>query len=136
MVEFPLRFISTLQKFCKVGDLNVSALAMLLFIMWTLTFVFISLLNNANNNSLQFYIAFMGTQSTLHRRGESPQPPPACSIYLDDAMAAILRQNAHHTPAYWWRGDMMMDRGQWPNLARTPGLHPYSFLKDILRTSV
>ncbi len=109
MVEFPLRFNSTLQMFCKVGDLNVSALAMLWFIMLTLTFVFISLLNNANNNSLQLYSALMGTQSTLHRRGESPHPPPACSIYLDDAMAAILRQNAHHTPAYWWRGDMMMD---------------------------
>ncbi len=27
----------------------------------------------------------------------------------------------------------MMDRGQWANLARTPGLHPYSFSKDILR---
>ncbi len=27
----------------------------------------------------------------------------------------------------------MMDRGQWLNLARMPGLHPYSFLKDILR---
>ncbi len=25
-----------------------------------------------------------------------------------------------------------MDRGQWPNLTRTPGLHPYSFSKDIL----
>ncbi len=25
-----------------------------------------------------------------------------------------------------------MDRGQWVNLARTPGLHPYSFSKDIL----
>jgi len=30
------------------------------------------------------------------------------SILLDDAMAAILRQNAHHTPAYWWRGDRVM----------------------------
>jgi len=29
--------------------------------------------------------------------GESPQPPPMCSIHLDDVMAAILRQNAHHT---------------------------------------
>ncbi len=28
-----------------------------------------------------------------------------CSIHLDDATAAILSQNAHHTPAYWWRGD-------------------------------
>ncbi len=25
-----------------------------------------------------------------------------------------------------------MVRGQWMNLARTPGLHPYSFSKDIL----
>jgi len=26
----------------------------------------------------------------------------------------------------------MMDRSQWANLARMPGLHPYSFSKDIL----
>ncbi len=32
-----------------------------------------------------------------------------CSIHLDDATAAILRQNAHHTPAYWWRGDRVMN---------------------------
>jgi len=38
-------------------------------------------------------------------RGLSPRPPPMCSIHLDDATAAIVRQNAHHTPAYWWRGD-------------------------------
>ncbi len=31
-----------------------------------------------------------------------------CSIHLDDATAAILRQNAHHAPAYWWRGDRVM----------------------------
>ncbi len=31
---------------------------------------------------------------------ESPQPPPVCSIHLDDGMAAKLRQNALHTPAY------------------------------------
>ncbi len=41
-------------------------------------------------------------------RGESPRPPPMCSIHLDDATAAILCQNAHHTPAYWWRGDRVM----------------------------
>ncbi len=40
--------------------------------------------------------------------GESPHPPPMCSIHQDDAMAAILHQNAHHTPAYWWRGDRVM----------------------------
>ncbi len=26
-----------------------------------------------------------------------------------------------------------MVRGQWGNLARMPGLHPYSFSKDILK---
>ncbi len=31
-----------------------------------------------------------------------------CSIHLDDATAAIVRQNAHHTSAYWWRGDRVM----------------------------
>ncbi len=30
------------------------------------------------------------------------------SNHLDDATAAILRQNAHHTPAYWGRGDRVM----------------------------
>ncbi len=54
-----------------------------------------------NNNSLHLYSAFLGTQSALHYEGRSPHPPPVCSIHLDDATAAILRQNAHHTPAYW-----------------------------------
>ncbi len=31
-----------------------------------------------------------------------------CSIHLDDTTAAILHQNAHHTPVYWWRGDRQM----------------------------
>ncbi len=61
------------------------------------------------NNSLYLYSAFLGTQSALHRRGGvSPQPPPVCSIHLDDATAVIFRQNAHHTPVYWWRGDRLM----------------------------
>ncbi len=37
--------------------------------------------------------------------GGSPQPPPVCSIHLDDATAAILHQNAQHTSVYWWSGD-------------------------------
>ncbi len=32
--------------------------------------------------------------------GGSPQLPPMCSIHLDDATAAIVRQNIHYTPAY------------------------------------
>ncbi|MGL4646505.1 MAG: hypothetical protein ACRCVL_05260, partial [Cetobacterium sp.] len=39
---------------------------------------------------------------------ETPQPPPMCTIHLDDVTTAILRQNAHHTPAYWWRRDRVM----------------------------
>ncbi len=37
-----------------------------------------------NNNELHLYSAFLGTQSDLHTRGESPHPPPMCSIHLDD----------------------------------------------------
>ncbi len=57
------------------------------------------------HNLLHVYSAFLG----IHRKGQSPQPPLVCSIHLDDdATAAILRQKAHHTPAYWWRGDKVM----------------------------
>ncbi len=57
--------------------------------------------DNNNNNKLHLYSAFLGTQSALHSKGwgESPHPPSVCSIHLDDATAAILRQNAHHTTA-------------------------------------
>ncbi len=48
-----------------------------------------------NNNLLHLHSAFLGTQSTL---GESHQQ---CAV-------AIVCQNAHHTPAYWWRGDRVM----------------------------
>ncbi len=56
------------------------------------------------------YIALFWVLKVLYIEGGggSPQPPPVCSIHLDDATAAILRQNAHHTPVYWWRGDRVM----------------------------
>ncbi len=57
---------------------------------------------------LHLYSTFLGTQSALHTRGESLQPPPMCSIHLDDVTAAIVHQNTHHTPAYRWRGDRVM----------------------------
>ncbi len=53
-----------------------------------------------NNNLLHLYSAFLGTQSALHRSGESPQPPSVCSIHLNDMTAAIVCQNIPHTPAY------------------------------------
>ncbi len=92
------------------------------------------------NNLLHLY--FLDTQSALRRRGECPQPPPVCSIHLDDATTAVLCQNAHHTPAYWWRGDRVMKPiGVWGLLGGHDGQRPIwagcrayipTFLKDIL----
>ncbi len=80
---------------------------------------------NNNNKLLHLYCAFLGTESALHRRGESPRPPPVCSIHLDNATAAILRQTAHHTPAYWWRGDRVMKPiGVWGWLGGHDGQRP------------
>ncbi len=48
------------------------------------------------------YCVLLYTQSALQSyMGISPQPPPVCSIHLDDATAATAqrRQCAHHTPA-------------------------------------
>ncbi len=45
--------------------------------------------NNNNNNLLHLYSAFLDTQSTLHSKGESPHPPPMCSIHLDDGYICI-----------------------------------------------
>ncbi len=73
--------------------------------------------------------------------GVSPQSPPVSSIHLDDATAATeqQRQCAHHTPATGgeerviepikWMGIIRrpwLTRASGGNLARTPGLHPYS----------
>ncbi len=53
---------------------------------------------------IALYCVLLYTQSTLQScggGGVSPQPPPLCSIHLDDATAATAqrRQCAHHTPA-------------------------------------
>ncbi len=76
--------------------------------------------------------------------GVSPQPPPVCSIHLDDATAATgqRRQCAHHTPATGgeereiepikWMGIIRrpwLTRASGGNLARTPGLHPTLYEK-------
>ncbi len=50
----------------------------------------------------RFHCVLLYTQSDLQScGGVSPQPPPVCSIHLDDATAATgqRRQCAHHTPA-------------------------------------
>jgi len=56
---------------------------------------------------LHLYSTFLGTQSALHRRGESPQPPPMCTIHLDDASAAII-VSEHPTDT-----SLLMERRQW-----------------------
>ncbi len=51
---------------------------------------------------IALYCVLLYTQSALQSCGGfSPQPPPVCSIHLDDATAATgqRRQCAHHTPA-------------------------------------
>ncbi len=47
------------------------------------------------------YCVLLDTQSALQScGGVSPQPPPVCSIHLDDVTAATAQpQCAHHTPA-------------------------------------
>ncbi len=48
------------------------------------------------------YCVLLYTQSALQSRGGvSPQPPPVCSIHLNDATAATEQRHqcAHHTPA-------------------------------------
>ncbi len=71
-----------------------------------------------NNNLLHLYRAFLGTQSTLHRSGGSPQPPPVCSIHL------MMRRQPYcsRTPPthqlqverrQWWRCMGMIRRPWW-----------------------
>ncbi len=66
---------------------------------------YLNILSNHHNNLLHLYNALKVLYIV---KGVSPHPPPVCNVHLDDATAAILCQNAHHTPAYWWRGDRVM----------------------------
>ncbi len=93
---------------------------------------------------IMLYCVLLYTQSVLQScgggggggRGISPQPPPVCSIHLDDASAAT---------GYRWRGERVIEPIKWMgiirrlftltrasggNLARTPGLHPYT-LREV-----
>ncbi len=73
---------------------------------------------------MHLYSAFcvlLYTQSALQScGGVSPQPPPVCSIHLDDAMAATGQrcQCARHTPA---------TDGEESNLSYTPKMNENKF---------
>ncbi len=84
--------------------------------------------------------------------GVSPQPPPVCSIHLDDATAATgqRRQCAHHTPATGEErrverresprdnqvdGDdyeAMIDKGQWWEFGQDTGVTPLLFTRSAM----
>ncbi len=53
--------------------------------------------------------------------GVSPQPPPVCSIHLDDATAATgqRRQSAHHTPATGGE-ERVIEPIEWMGIIRRP----------------
>ncbi len=99
---------------------------------------------------IALYCVLLYTQSSLQScvcvggggGGVSLQPPPVCSIHLDDATAPV---RSPHT-SYRWRGEKVIEpikcmgiiRRSWlmrasgGNLARTPGLHPYSFTRSAM----
>ncbi len=68
--------------------------------------------------------------------GVSPQPPPVCSIHLDDATAATGQRQPVRSPhtSYRWRGkrdranqvdgdywEAMIDKGQWREFGQDTG---------------
>jgi len=85
-------------------------------------------------------VLFLGPQSDSQMEGgisstttNVPYPP-----VLDDATAAILHQNAHHTQAYWWTGDsdkanqyIRMIRRPWGKFGQNAGVTPLLFFKGL-----
>ncbi len=76
--------------------------------------------------------------------GVSPQPPPVCSIYLDDATAATAQQRSPHS-SYRWRGERdranqvdgdyweaMIDKGQWREFGQDTGVTPLLFTMSVM----
>ncbi len=96
---------------------------------------------------IALYCVWLYTQSALQSyEGVSLQPPPVCSIHLDDATAATAqrRQCAHHTPAtggeerdranqvdgdYW---EAMIDKGQWREFGQDTGVTPLLFTMSVM----
>ncbi len=79
--------------------------------------------------------------------GVSPQPPPVCSIRLDDSTAATgqWRQCAHHTPATggeereslsqssgWRLLGGHIDKGQWGEFGQDTGVTPLHFTRSAM----
>ncbi len=115
---------------------------------WIVAWTFLNEWMNEWGIYIALYCVLLYTQSALQSyEGVSLQPPPVCSIHLDDATAATgqRRQCAHHTPdtggeereiePIKWMGITRrpwLIRASGGNLARTPGLHPYSFTMSVM----
>ncbi len=50
--------------------------------------------------------------------GVSPQPPPVCSIHLDDATAATGQRSPH--ASYKWKGERVIEPIKWIGIIRRP----------------
>ncbi len=80
--------------------------------------------------------------------GVSPQPPPVCSIHLDDdakAGTGQRHQSAQHTPAtggereshrasqvYGDNEKAMMVKGQWREFGQDTGVKPLLFTRSVM----
>ncbi len=91
---------------------------------------------------IALYCVLLYTQSALQSyEGVYLQPPPVCSIHLDDATAAT-EQHSPHT-SYRWRGERdranqmdgdyweaMIDKGLWREFGQDTGVTPLLFYDE------
>ncbi len=94
---------------------------------------------------IALYCVLLYTQSALQSyEGVSLQPPPVCSIHLDDATAATAQQRSPHS-SYRWRGEReranqvdgdyweaMIDKGQWREFGQDTGVTPLLFTMSVM----
>ncbi len=88
-----LWFSNNIQHPCTVHLESIHSASIFLHFVIIIVIIIISYI---------YIMLFWVLKALLHGRRESPYSPPVCSIHLDDATAAILHQNVHHTPAYWF----------------------------------
>ncbi len=106
-------------------------------------------MNECMNHLYSTFLVYCYTPQALYSHEVvSPQPPPVCSIHLDDATAATAqrRQCAHHTQAtggegreshranqvnrdYWVT---LFDKGQWREFGQDTRVTPLLFMMSVM----